>query len=430
MRVYFTNLGCKLNQAELEHLARRFTAAGHQVVASVEAADVQVINSCTVTHLAARTSRKTVRQGRRKNPGLRTVLTGCYASDPDGQAAALEEVDLLVPNDQKDRLLELVEESFVPTSEETVPELPGAVSEEPPSLPFGPLEFGNSRGLVKVEDGCNMRCSFCIIPFTRGRQHSRSVEECVAEVGGLGRAGYQEVVITGVQISAYRAGGARLADLVEALLEQTSVPRLRLTSIAPWQLDPRLLELWQDPRLCRHLHMSLQSGCSATLRRMRRPYTADGYAEVLASARRAVPGLGVTTDVIVGFPGETESEFEDSLAFTQAQDFAKVHVFPYSQRRGTTADALPGQVSPQAKKRRVARMLEVAEASHETFRRRHLGRREEVVWEGRRNGWWRGMTDNYIRVFARSARRVPSGPTVTELLELREDGVEGVPCAG
>ena len=231
MRVCFTNLGCKLNQAELERYAQQFHAAGYRVVSGVEQADLHVINSCTVTHLAARTSRKTARRGARLNPRLKTVLTGCWASDEPGGAEALAGVDLVVTNDRKERLLELVQERFPAPEPRATPEDEGEVP-----VPYVPLAFGNTRALLKVEDGCNMSCAFCIIPSTRGRQRSRTVEECVAELRRWVEGGYREVVVTGVQISAYRSGEYRLVDLVRALLAETSVERLRLTSIAPWQL--------------------------------------------------------------------------------------------------------------------------------------------------------------------------------------------------
>lgn len=398
MRVCFTNLGCKLNQAEVERLARDFLAAGHQVVTSLGEADLHVVNTCTVTHTAARASRKAARRG------PRTVLTGCHATYRPGDVAG---VDLIVPNPEKDRLLDHVQAAFPDLAPTEVP------------VPWVRLPFGHTRALVKVEDGCNMRCSFCIIPSTRGRQRSRPVPEVVEEVRSLVESGYQEVVVTGVQISAYRSGDDRLYELVRAILEQTAVPRLRLTSIAPWDLDERLLELWSDRRLCRHLHLSLQSGSAATLRRMRRPYTAEGFLSVLDRVRSAIPGVGITTDVIVGFPGETDGEFEESLATVEAARFAKAHVFPFSPRPGTEAADLPGHVHPDEKKARMERMLEVAERAERDFRLAHLGRRETVLWE--RGG--QGLTDNYLRVHC------PEGVwnrfSEVEVVGLAEDGVIG-----
>lgn len=403
MRVCFTHLGCKLNQAETERLVRDFLAAGHRVVASPGEADLHVVNTCTVTHTAARASRKAARRA------PRTVLTGCYATDQPGEAARLAGVDLVVPNPEKDRLLDHVHAAF--------PEL--APSEVP--VPWVRLPFGHTRALVKVEDGCNMRCSFCIIPSTRGRQRSRPLDEVVEEVRSLVEAGYREVVVTGVQISAYRSGDDRLCELVRAILERTGVSRLRLTSIAPWDLDERLLELWSDRRLCRHLHLSLQSGSTGTLRRMRRPYTAAGYLGVLEQVRSSIPGVAVTTDVIVGFPGETDEEFEESLATVAAARFAKAHVFPFSPRAGTEAADLPGQVHPDEKRARMARMLAVADRAERDFRLAHVGRRETVLWE--RGG--QGLTDNYLRVLCPEGAELWNRFSEVEVVGVAADGVVG-----
>jgi len=278
---------------------------------------------------------------------------------------------------------------------------------------------------VKIEDGCNMRCAFCIIPFTRGAQRSRPLAEVVEEVDARVREGHREVVITGVQISAWRHEGDRLPDLVRAILAGTDVPRLRLTSIAPWDLDARLLDLWDDPRLCRHLHLSLQSGATATLRRMRRPYTAESYLALLARVRAAVPGVAITTDVIVGFPGETDAEFAESLATVEAARFAKVHVFPYSAREGTEAEAMPGQVAPETKKERMDRMLAAAARAELGFHRDHLGTRATVLWERPRDGMGQGLTDNYLRVLSAEGAGLWNRFSEVELVELAAEGVRG-----
>lgn len=387
----------------MESLARDFLAAGHQVVGSPEEADLHVLNTCTVTHTAARTSRKTMHRSGRK---VRTVVTGCWAPEAEG-------ADLVVLNAEKDKLLDRVHEAFPDLAPDEVP------------VPWVRLPFGNTRALVKVEDGCNMRCAFCIIPSTRGRQRSRPVPEIVTEVRTLVESGYREIVVTGVQISAYRSGDDRLYELVRTILRDTDVPRLRLTSIAPWDLDERLLDLWSDRRLCRHLHLSLQSGSTETLRRMRRPYTAEGYLDLVKTVK-SISGVGVTTDVIVGFPGETPEEFEDSLATVEAAGFSKIHAFPYSARPGTEAADLPGQVRPEEKKERMECLLAVAEQAERAFRLAHLGRRETVLWEKPRDGMGQGHTDNYLRVLSPEGAALWNRFTEVELVELAEDGMVGV----
>jgi threonylcarbamoyladenosine tRNA methylthiotransferase MtaB len=246
-------------------------------------------------------------------------------------------------------------------------------------------------------------------------------------VRALAAGGVKEIVLTGVQISAYRDGDARLAELVRALLRDALGPerRLRLTSIAPWDLDSRLLELWSDRRLCRHLHLSLQSGATETLRRMRRPYTAERFAERMEEVRAAISGVGVTTDVIVGFPGESAALFEESLATTAALGFAKVHVFPFSSRPGTAAAAMPQTVPADEKKERMARMLAVADDSERRFWASHLGSRQTVLWEKPRLGQAHGLTDNYIRVIAPDGGGVWNQFSEVHLTRLTEGGVVG-----
>ncbi|HEY0512136.1 MAG TPA: MiaB/RimO family radical SAM methylthiotransferase [Thermoanaerobaculia bacterium] len=415
MRVHFTHLGCKLNQAEIERLGRELTAAGHEVVGSLAGADLHVVNSCTVTHAAARGSRKEAGRARRGGLPARTVLTGCFATGSPEEAAQLAGVDLVVSNADKDRLVELVHAAFP----ELVPQLV-------PCAP--PQSHGNTRALVKVEDGCDMRCAFCVIPLTRGAQRSRPLPEVVAEVRTLLDRGHREIVITGVQISAWRREGARLGDLVRAILTETDVPRLRLTSIAPWDLDERLLGLWRDPgghRLCRHLHLSLQSGSTATLRRMRRPYTAESYLALLDRVRAAVPGAAVTTDVIVGFPGETAEEFAASLATVEAAGFARIHVFPYSARPGTAAEGMPGHLPPEEKKERMQRMLAAADRAERSFQAAHLGARSTVLWEKPKDGIGQGLTDNYLRVVSEEGAGLWNRFSEVELVGLAPGGVVG-----
>jgi threonylcarbamoyladenosine tRNA methylthiotransferase MtaB len=440
MRVCFTHLGCKLNQAEIEAMARRFTAAGHRLVGSLAEADLHVVNTCTVTGTAARESRKTVRGGRRANPSLRTVVTGCWSAGEPEAAAQLEGVDLVVPNGDKERLFEHVAVAFPDLLATPEPLHAGDTEAVPvPWVPIGDLDglvgLGHTRALVKVEDGCNMQCAFCIIPQTRGRQGSRTPEEVLAEVRSLAAAGCREVVLTGVQISAYRAEGIGLADLVARVLAEGGAPRLRLTSIAPWELDDRLLDLFTEfggdrgdrrRRLCRHLHLSLQSGSTAILRRMRRPYTAAGYATLVEKVQRAIPGVAITTDVLVGFPGETAAEFAESVETVRAMGFAKVHVFPFSPRPGTAAETMPDPVAPAEKKERTARMLEVAAEAERAFWRAQLGQRSTVLWEHPKDpGLAQGLTDNYVRVFCRTDRDLWNRFVEAELVEVREGGVVG-----
>ncbi|MFQ6057900.1 MAG: tRNA (N(6)-L-threonylcarbamoyladenosine(37)-C(2))-methylthiotransferase MtaB [Anaerolineae bacterium] len=421
MKVHFTTLGCKLNHSETERLAREFVRAGHQVVTSPQEADLCVVNSCAVTRSAARRSRRAARRPRRLNPRVVTVLTGCYAEVAPEAARRIEGIGLVVGNRDKERLLEILADR-------------GYEAEPPAPYPLPPAPYPltpiHTRAFVKIQDGCNMSCTFCIIPLARGRERSRPSSQIVAEIRDLVAAGHQEIVLTGVQLSAYgrdKSHGARtsLRDLVAQILDQTDVSRLRLSSLAPWTLDAELLALWRDPRLCRHLHLSLQSGSDGTLRRMRRPYTTARYARAVAMAREMIPGVAITTDIIVGFPGETEAEFEESLRFVEEMAFARLHVFRYSPRPGTEAASLPHQVPHQVKQVRSQAMIALGRQSARRFHRRHLGQQLDVLWETQRGDHWSGFTDNYIPVTTQSAADVANTITPVKLAGLTEEGMWG-----
>ncbi|HEX7587129.1 MAG TPA: tRNA (N(6)-L-threonylcarbamoyladenosine(37)-C(2))-methylthiotransferase MtaB, partial [Anaerolineae bacterium] len=376
MKVYLSTLGCKLNESEIESWARRFADDGHELVGDARDADICVLNTCTVTHTAAHKSRQMARQLARANPKARLVLTGCYTDIAPDEAKGLPNVALVVPNVDKDRLVALAGglwDDALFQSTENGCRMPEAASGDMAGIE-GKLR---TRAFVKIEDGCNMSCTYCIIPLARGKERSRSRAEIVAEVQTLVAAGYQEIILTGVQISSYRTGAGEdrlvLRDLVAAILAETNVPRLRLTSIAPWDLDEQLLDLWSDPRICRHLHLSLQSGSDTVLRRMRRPYSTAQFARAAALAREKIPAVGLTTDVIVGFPGESEVEFEQSLRFVEQMQFSRVHVFPYSARAGTVAAVLPLQVADAVKEPRRRQMQALADASVRAFSVRFVG---------------------------------------------------------
>jgi threonylcarbamoyladenosine tRNA methylthiotransferase MtaB len=415
MNVYLTSVGCKLNQSEIETLARQFIASGHRVVAAPEEADVCVLNSCVVTHVAARKTRQAVRRLQRRNPATRLVVTGCYAHVASDDLAA----DLVVGNADKDRLVEhLVSEGLL---------LPASL---PLPSPWA-LPSGRTRAFVKIQDGCDNHCTYCIIRLARGPQRSRPRADVLAEVQARVEAGYQEVVLTGVHLGGYGHDHGKppqdsLWHLVEAVLSQTHVCRLRLSSIEPWDVTPEAFYLWQDPRLCRHLHLPLQSGSDEILRRMGRRYTAEEFARLVEAARAAIPDVAITTDIIVGFPGETEAHFAESLAFVERIGFTRGHVFPYSPRPGTPAASLSNHVSPLEKRARAARMRAITCQSAVRFRDQFVDQIVGVLWESRRDGQWRGLTDNYLRVTAQSAADLVQTITPVRLDAVTDDGLYGM----
>jgi len=397
MRVYLEFTGCRLNQSEIETLARQFASAGHTIAASADEADLCVVNTCAVTNEAGRSSRNIIRRLNRANTTARIVATGCYAELAPQAVAALPGVSGVVSNLDKDRLVPIVLGEDAPAQ---------AYDLEPLERERLPGALGRTRAFVKAQDGCDNRCTFCVTTIARGPGRSRPLAAVVREVQALAGAGYQEAVLTGVHLGSYGhdLGLAHgLAQLVRALLEHTDLPRLRLSSLEPWDLSPDFFELWGNPRLCRHLHLPLQSGCDATLKRMARRTSQASFRALIEAARAAIPDLAVSTDVIAGFPGETDAEFETSLDFVRALDFMKLHVFRYSKRPGTAAARMSGHVAEEIKKARSARLLALSDEGAQRFARRFVGQGVTVLWEqvsgATTDGFVNsGLTDHYVRV--------------------------------
>ena len=429
MRIRVDSIGCRLNISEVEEMGRRFVQSGHRLVGPGEAADLYVFNTCAVTHVAARKSRQIIRQMCRANPQGSVVVTGCYAQLSRDEVAALA-VDLIVANDQKDKLPELVAEAGLLPDVDPLP--------APEAASFIPLPEdtggGRTRAFVKVQDGCDNRCSFCIVTVARGKARSRSVAEVVAEIQRLVSLGYREAVLSGVHLGSY---GHDLADphglrtLVTAILADSDLPRLRLSSLEPWDLDADFFDLWQNERLLPHLHLPLQSGCDGTLRRMARRTTRAEFAQLVATARAKIPDLAITTDIIVGFPGENEAEFAESIAFVEESAFARLHIFRYSRREGTAAARLNGQVSPPVMQARSRQMHVLNAQLEETFRHRFLGRTMPVLWESSEpfgvGCQWSGLTGNYLRVVGQTGPEVDlhNEVTETELINSLPGAIQG-----
>jgi len=381
-------VGCKLNQAESQLFARQFARAGYRLVSADDGADVYILNTCTVTHVADGKCRRRLNQARRRNPDALIVAVGCYVERARQELARIKGVDLVLDNSQKMNLLPMLEES-------------GYLSRPAAEAGSANADF-RTRAFVKVHDGCNNFCSYCSVPLVRGREKSLPVDQVMADVRGRIADGDKEVVLTGTEIGSYSYEGIGLEELLKRILEETEVARLRLSSLQPQEISPELIGLWHDERLCRHFHLSLQSGSDAVLERMGRRYNAADYQRAVDLIREAVPGVAITTDVIVGFPGETEAEFQESYSFAKQMQFARIHVFPYSLRQGTKAAAMPDQVEDRVKRERSRKMLALGRASVRNFRRKFVGKTVMVLWEKQTCGVWSGLTDNYIRVFTKS----------------------------
>ena len=403
MKIALETLGCKLNQSETEALARRFAAAGHQLVRQVEDADIYILNTCTVTQTADSKSRRLLRQARRRNPRAFIVVTGCYSDRAPVELAKLDEVDLVTGNGGKSSLLERLEE-FHSVNRASLPGVRKLRSAGLPSATAIHDATLRTRTFIKIQDGCCNFCASCIVPYVRRGEKSVPPDEVLEQVKQRVAEGYREVVLTGTRIGAYESGGLMLKDLVARILKDTEINRLRLSSLQPRELSAALLALWKDPRLCRHFHLSLQSGSDSVLARMRRRYTGAEYEQAVGWIRAMVPGVAITTDIIVGFPGETDREFAESMEFCRKMEFARIHVFPFSARSGTEAAAMPGQVPENVKKERAHRMLALAEESAARFREQNAGAELEVLWEKQTGqGVWSGVTGNYLRVYKKDA---------------------------
>jgi len=398
MHVYLTSIGCRLNEAEVATWARQFQLAGHQVATHPRDAHVIIFNTCAVTAEAARKSRQFVKRLHRQNPNARLIVTGCYASLEPARVAELMGVDRVVSNAEKDDLVALVVEEMA------APAMP-RLALEPESLYVYP--GSRTRAFVKVQDGCRNRCTFCIVTLARGEERSRTIVEVVDEIRALHAAGYQEAVITGVHLGGYGKDlGEDLVSLVRAILADTDIPRLRLSSLEPWDLPQGFFHLWSNPRLMPHLHLPLQSGSDRILRRMARRTTTAQYAALIAQARDAIPDFNLTTDLIVGFPGESDDDWAQTVSFVQEIGFGHMHIFTYSPRAGTAAARMPHQVPGDVKRARSREMHAIAARMKADTLARYAGRTLSVLWEGPGERLasdevrWSGYTPNYLRVDA------------------------------
>ena len=403
--------GCKLNQADSEVLARSFASAGYQVVGSTNGADVIVVNSCTVTAAADAKARQALRAARRAAPDSLVVATGCYAQRAAGDLDGMDGVSLVVGNTEKSGLVEQVSQALAARkpgapllrAASNIAGHRGDVAELRPAR-------GRNRSMVKIQEGCNQVCAYCIVPKVRGRERSIPVAAVVERVQQAVDWGCREVVLTGTQLGSYGFDleGASLTTLVRSVLAETDVVRLRVSSLQPQEISRELLDLWTNPRLMPHFHIPLQNGDDRILRLMRRRYDTNRFVQAIELVRRQVPDAGITSDLIVGFPGEGEAEFHVSRDFVRQQGFSDMHIFPYSSRPGTSAAYLNDQVPEPLKKARASEMAQVALEGFREFRLRQLGDTRPVLWESARGPEaarvWTGLTDNYLRVITQDKR--------------------------
>jgi threonylcarbamoyladenosine tRNA methylthiotransferase MtaB len=413
MKIAFYTLGCKLNQAETESLAGQFSQAGFELVSPGDGADIYIANTCTVTHIADRKSRHWLRLARRRNPRALIIATGCYAQRNGQELAQL--ADIVVDNKEKEHLLALIQSVKGMVEDET---------KQPPVL----SSTTRTRSLMKIQDGCHSSCTYCIVPEVRSHEYSLPASQIIDDVKQKIALGYKEVVLTGTKVGSYRDGGTNLKDLVQRILTNTSIERLRLSSLQPSEISSEFLALWQGDRLCRHFHLALQNGSQTVLERMKRSYSVNQYQRTLNLITDTIPDAAITTDIIIGFPGESDDEFEQSYSFCQQAGFANIHVFPYSPRPETAAAVMSGQIKDKVKQERNQHMLELARISRRKFYEQFLGQTMPVLWEKETSpgsGIYSGLTGNYIRVFAHSENSLDNEITPVKLVGLRNHEMWG-----
>ena len=404
-RVAFLTLGCKVNAYETEAMEKLFIEAGYEITEfsaeSGSPADIYVVNTCTVTNMADRKSRQMLHRARKQNPQALVVAAGCYVQAPQSKLSEEEGVDLLIGNSQKQEIVKLVEEYLAGKGQKT----PGELSSSYDTLSIDTVTE-KTRANIKIQDGCNQFCSYCIIPYVRGRIRSRRPEEVLAEVERLARQGYREIVLTGIHLSSYGMDWDKTNHLLSLLTELSQIEgieRIRLGSLEPRIMTEEFTEaLGALPKLCPHFHLSLQSGCDKTLQRMNRHYTTKEYKNACRQLHQVYQNPALTTDVIVGFPGETEEEFVETKAFVEEIGFSKIHIFPYSKRSGTKAERMEGQIAEAIKKERAARLAVVEARLEERYRQRFVGQEEQVLFEEavrwQDKDWQIGHTTRYVKV--------------------------------
>ena len=438
MRVYLEFLGCRLNEAELSTWKRQFLAYNDnrnstvQIVQNPEDADIMTLNTCAVTGEASKKSRRRIRYLQKSNPQAKTVVTGCYATLEPQKLSENLVVDLVVSNKEKNKLPKKVMEKW--GSDDAMP-YSATLPEAQPAL-----AQSRTRAFIKVQDGCRNKCSFCIVTKARGEERSRPIREIIEEINYLHEIGYQEVVLTGVHLGGYGSDlHSSLFELVQTVLENTSIPRIRLGSLEPWDLEEHFFTLWENNRLCTHLHLPLQSGSNTVLKRMIRRCTVENYKKLVEQAKQISPLFHISTDLIIGFPGETEVEFENTLETIREIPFGDMHLFTYSPREGTSAMRMRNHVPKDIKRRRHKQIKKMANQKYHDFLRLFDNQVQDVLWErdaeliaiSSENPQiesnlflWKGYTKSYVKVQSQSKKILFNQITPTKFTCM-EDGLHG-----
>ena len=419
--VRFVTLGCKVNQYETNAMAQKFLEKGYQIIEEITPEnedikpDICIINTCTVTNMSDRKSRQMLRRMKEKNPSTIVVAVGCYAQVAKNELAKIPEIDLVLGNNEKVEIVKHVEE-YINNHINNV-ELDDVMYSKEFS-DFGNVTYTEkTRAVIKIQDGCDRFCSYCIIPYARGRVRSRKPENIISEITQIASKGIKEVVITGIHIASYGKDFAmgkdskltnyRLIDLLEEINEIQGIQRIRLGSIEPLLITVEFVErLKKLEKICHHFHLSLQSGCDETLKRMNRRYTTEQFKEIVRLLRNAYSDVNLTTDIIVGFPGETDEEFNKTYQFLKEIKFYKMHVFKYSPRKGTKAAVMPNQINGDIKEERSKKLIELSDRNEIEYNKSYNGKNVEVLFEEEKDGMYKGHTQNYIMVYCQSKEKL------------------------
>ena len=409
--VSFYTLGCKVNQYETNAMEQQFIKNNYEIVENTQKADIYVINTCTVTNMAERKSRQMLRRVKEINPSAVLVVCGCYAQVAKNELEQIQEINIILGINEKNEIVQIVEKYMEEMSEQDKRSQEAEiddVSKQKEFLDFGDVTYTEkNRAVVKVQDGCNMFCSYCIIPYARGRIRSRKIESVVSEIEKIAKEGIKEVVITGIHVASYgkdfdnenTSKKIRLIDLLEAINKIDGIDRIRLSSLEPTIVDEEFAtRLSKLDKICDHFHLSLQSGCDETLKRMNRKYTTQIYRDAVATLRKYYPEASFTTDVIVGFPGETDEEFAKTYEFLKEIDFYRLHVFKYSPRRGTVAEKMPNQIDGNEKEERSNKLIELSNSTENKHNQSYIGKTVKVLFEEFEDGFFKGHTTNYMMV--------------------------------
>ena len=399
-KVAFCTLGCKVNQYETNGMLQKFKTAGYEIVDFNEYSDIYIINTCTVTNMADKKSRQMLRRVKEINKNSLLIAVGCYAQVAKDVLEKIDEIDLILGNNEKADIVNFVEDYFKTNQKKYET---SSVMEQKEYVDFGSITYTEkTRAVIKVQDGCDRFCSYCIIPYARGRVRSRNPESVLEEIKEIACNGIKEVVITGIHVASYGKdlkNGYKLIDLLEDINKIEGIKRIRLGSLEPTIITEEFVDrLKKLEKICDHFHLSLQSGCNETLSRMNRKYTTEEFKNVCKILRKAYPNVSLTTDIIVGFPGETEEEFNKTYEFLKKINFYKMHIFKYSPRKGTKAADMKGQIDGNVKEQRSEKLINLSNENEKKYNESYIGKELEVLFEEKDGDFYKGHTKNYIMV--------------------------------